>query len=928
MATRALLGQLCRTSFLMAAMILLAACGGAALTDGPVAEATPSIDIPIEDLLVYVPAGPFYMGSDPELDTLAQEDEQPLHSILLDGYFIYRNEVSNGLYKQCVEDGECTDPTMFEDGPSTFYNHPDYQNNPVVGVTWDQASAFCGWADARLPTEAEWEKTSRGEDAELYPWGDDAPSCDLSNMAGCIVPPEDEDIPETEKIGQFPDGGSIYEANDLSGNVWEWTLDWYDEDYYLNSPRTNPLGPENGELRVVRGGSYEDGPDALRSAERMALDPDEAYNNVGFRCVPIGEDRAVTPPFCQQTYVPFCRDPHDDPNDGCEPVDTTDVTPTPSNNIDFGGFGCPDAGLITVTLESGTPISDDHTVTVGGVVFNCYDSTTYPGLVVCQGSPPPAGSITTVTVCPDGNANAGNAVAGLGQPQGPQPAQVALVAYRPQNQQQQPAGLQVYEPTQQPQAGLQAYQPTQAAPAGLEVYEAQQPANLVAYQAAANTQCPTGYLLNPTTGQCELDPNGACPEGWIYNEATGQCDLGEDGCPEGTTPGANGCTPDTGDECPAGWLYDEGAGTCQPPANNDGGGSCPAGYFYDQTINCCSPIPSDNVGCDPGFYRSVATNQCEPVDQNGCPDGTVYNRYEGGCVPDYGQDDVQTTDISGCRLAGYVRNENGVCVPGDDLTQRIVSVCDEGSFYDPQLGVCVQLEDGQCGPGYRLNPVSNTCVPNDGPGSGCAAGYSFSERYNCCVPTPGNDGSYCPGDESAQTGRLVSYPQPSTTGYDYGTGYCDPVGDELCPSGYAYDEQTQSCVAIVGRTVTVDGCPDGTYYDQSLGYCVQTSCGCELGYTYNPRTQTCEPFGGEPQTGDGCWSYQVSVPVCPYQQPTTPACDSDERWNQQTQRCEPDPEDVTGGGGGTPACGTYTSSSSCKAAGCTWTVLGAAAVCH
>lgn len=922
MPDRALFGLFFRTCLLVAATIVLVACGGAAATGDPTAVATSPVDVPIEDLLVYVPAGPFYMGSDPELDSFSQEDEQPLHAVVLDGYFIYRNEVSNGLYKQCVAAGQCSDPTMFEDGPSTHYNDPEYANNPVVGVTWQQAGAFCTWAEARLPTEAEWEKTARGENGDTYPWGEDAPSCDLSNMAGCIVDP-----PDTEKIGQFPEGESVYEADDMSGNVWEWTLDWYDEEYYDVSPTANPYGPEQGDLRVVRGGSYEDGPEALRSAERLALDPEEAYNNVGFRCVPIGVDRnaAVTPPFCQPNYVPFCVDPNGDPNEDCEPLQTGDLTPTPDTNVDLNGFSCPDGGAITVTFESDEPISEDHTITVGGLVFNCYDSTAYPGRVVCTGPRPPEGSLTTITVCPGTNTGMnGQSLVAYQQPEGPQPQQggMQLVAYQPE----QNAGLQAYQPTQEPPKALEAYQPTQEAPAALKAYEPHVAPVLMAYQATAG-ECPTGYILNPNSGQCEPDPNGACPDGWLYNEATGQCDPGDGGCPEGTTPGANGCEPGDGNTCPAGWFYDEASGSCQPPANDDGGGACPAGYFFDRTINCCSPIPSDNVGCSPGFYRAAATNDCQPIDQNGCPDGTVYNRYEGGCVHDFGTDDQGDTADDGCRLEGYVRNDNGQCVPGDTPVQRIVNACGDNAYYDEQLGQCVTLEEGDCGPGYRRNPVSNTCVPTDGPGSGCAAGYYFNERYNCCVATPGGDESYCLGTDQTATGRTLSaYTQPSATGFNYGTGYCNPTGEQQCPEGFVFDSQTQSCVGIVGRILTEetsqDECPAGTYYDENVGFCVQTSCGCELGTYYDRLSQTCVPYGDQGPTADGCLTFQATVPVCDYVRPTAPTCDNDERYNQQTQRCEPD-EDPEPQTGGPAACSSYGSQASCTAAGCNWYAFSA-----
>ncbi|MEX1247655.1 MAG: hypothetical protein WEA61_04170 [Anaerolineales bacterium] len=438
-------------------------------------------------------------------------------------------------------------------------------------------------------------------------------------------------------------------------------------------------------------------------------------------------------------------------------------------------------------------------------------------------------------------------------------------------------------------------------------------------------------MFNPTTGQCEQDPNGACPQGWSYNTETNQCDPGESGCPEGTTlsAAAQGCTPDTGQDCPEGYTFAAASNTCEPTPNDDGGDACPAGYYFDNAINCCAPIPGDNLGCDPGFYRSVATNECLPYDQDGCTDGNVYNRYEGGCVPDYGNG--QTTDAEGCRLEGYVMNEAGQCVPGDNTIYRTVGGCPEGTSYDANLQQCIDVGEGECGPGYRMNVQTNTCQPSDGPGSGCPVGYAFSNRLNCCTPTPGSDGSYCPGDQTAdnQAPSLTAYNPPSTTGYDYGYGYCDPPEGEQCPEGYMYDTGQQTCIpTTIQRTVDTGYCPEGTYFDQSLMYCVQTSCGCELGYYYDGQTQTCLPYGGDQPTGEqGCWEYTVSVPECPDATRTPTGCEEDEKYNPLTGQCEracgqgERYNSNTGGCEEVDTCG-YTNQAACQNAGCTWTPSG------
>lgn len=893
------LSVLCRLALLALAAAALAACAPVAPEGGDTADT--NTEIPIEDLVVYVPAGSFYMGSDQEADPLAEEDEVPLHRVLLPGFFIYRNEVSNGLYKQCVAAGACSNPEIFEDGPSTHYNDPAYAENPVVGVNWDQANAFCTWADSRLPTEAEWEKTARGQLGSLYPWGDDSPSCSLSNLAGCITDP-----PDTDEIGQYPEGDSYYEAGDMSGNVWEWTSDVYLPDYYSQSPELNPLGPESGDQRVVRGGSYDSTPEDLRAAARMGLDPNEAYNNVGFRCVPLGVEAPTAAAFCAPTYTSFCRNPNGDPNEDCTPPTVDQPT---DGDFDLTGFGCPDAnGQVNVTVDG--PVGDDNTVNVGGYEFNCVESTEFPGRWLCKGPHPPQGQLTTVTVCPDtGQTGSVN----------------NLAAYRPS--QAPDAPLQGYVPAKSDSGNqLVAYAPAQIAGPSLQGFEPPSAGSpgLVAYQSAA-TYCPDGYLLNPTTGQCEQNPNGACPEGWTYSTATNQCDPGgDDGCPEGTTYNADqqGCSPDDGQECPSGYIYAGETNTCEPPANDDGGGACPVGYFFDQNINCCSPIVDD--GCDPGAYRSADTNECMPLDEDGCQDGYSYNRYEGACVPDPGDGQTPPTTEDGCD-EGYVMNDAGQCVPGDTTTvQRSLNQsCGEGGYFDTNLLTCVYPEDGQCGPGYYRSMATNTCVPNDGPGSGCPIGFAYSQRVGCCVETPGNDGSSCPGDDG-QTGGLITF-AAAPTNYDYGQGYCDPPeGDgQGCPEGYIFDEQQNGCVPIPTDSLqrTVGGCPEGTTYDRQLGYCVQDSCGCPLGSYMNPDTQTCVPYGDQTTEGE-CWSFTVSVPVCGYQTPTPdPRCSSGKVWDEKTESCvEKNPTAPTGPTGGQPApsCSSYGSDPACTAAGCSW----------
>jgi formylglycine-generating enzyme required for sulfatase activity len=159
---------------------------------------------------------------------------------------------------------------------------PDWnpETHPVVNVTWAEASAFCTWAGGRLPTEAEWEYAARGgEDAELYPWG---PEFD-PNMANGTGRQGRDQWDATAPGGSFPPNG--FGLFDMIGNVWEWTADWYAEDYYAQAPVDNPTGPPSGLNRVIRGGSWDSEAPRLVVSFRWSLLATGRYNlYVGFRC--------------------------------------------------------------------------------------------------------------------------------------------------------------------------------------------------------------------------------------------------------------------------------------------------------------------------------------------------------------------------------------------------------------------------------------------------------------------------------------------------------------------------------------------------------------------------------------------------------------------------------------------------------------------
>jgi eukaryotic-like serine/threonine-protein kinase len=220
-------------------------------------------------VIVYVPEGNFIMGNDEGLS-----DEKPAHTVFLDAFWIYRTEVTNGMHALCVQDGDCQVPSNLSSSTrNDHYSNIQYRDYPVIYVNWDDANDYCIWAGARLPTEAEWEKAARGTDGRIFPWGNEYPSsCLLLTANFCS---DDVDI-----VGSHPSGASIYGALDMAGNVYEWINDWYDANYYVDSPLSNPKGPDSGQSHVLRGGLREPLRSSLRNYGGLSYDA----NGLGLRC--------------------------------------------------------------------------------------------------------------------------------------------------------------------------------------------------------------------------------------------------------------------------------------------------------------------------------------------------------------------------------------------------------------------------------------------------------------------------------------------------------------------------------------------------------------------------------------------------------------------------------------------------------------------
>jgi hypothetical protein len=234
-------------------------------------------------VLIAVPGGPFIMGYN--------FSDNPERVVTVGDTWIYSTKVTNQQYALCVQAGKCSPPEK-ENSPT--YGDYRYINFPVTGVNHAQAGDYCAFVKGRLPTEAEWEKTARGPEGNIFPWGNQAAGCSLLNYAFCEG--------KTTEVNEYELGVSYYGAWDMSGNAREWVADWYSPTYNVDNPVADPLGPEFGEKRSVRGSSYQDSADPSLSAHRFSLDPLETLPDLGFRCVV--EDPTAFAPWCEQlTYA-------------------------------------------------------------------------------------------------------------------------------------------------------------------------------------------------------------------------------------------------------------------------------------------------------------------------------------------------------------------------------------------------------------------------------------------------------------------------------------------------------------------------------------------------------------------------------------------------------------------------------------------------
>jgi formylglycine-generating enzyme required for sulfatase activity len=261
---------------------------------------------PIKPEMVYIKGGTFQMGSNED------DSSKPVHTVTVDNFYIGKYEVTNKEYCEFLnsagnqEEGERTwirgisghEYVGIIQKGDKFIVKRGYEYNPVVNITWYGAVAYCNWLSDReglvkcygekdnrgegdikkkgyrLPTEAEWEYACRAGTTTEYYWGNeiDGSYCwygDNRDRGGCH-----------HKVGLLlPNGYNLY---DMSGNVSEWCNDWYDRNYYSQSPSNNPVGPSSGSSRVIRGGKYSD-TEKCKSASRHQFEPDQCLYYFGFR---------------------------------------------------------------------------------------------------------------------------------------------------------------------------------------------------------------------------------------------------------------------------------------------------------------------------------------------------------------------------------------------------------------------------------------------------------------------------------------------------------------------------------------------------------------------------------------------------------------------------------------------------------------------
>ncbi len=924
--------------------------------------------------LVYVHAGEFVMGS-LFLDDQAYPDEHPIHIVHLDGYWIHRTEVTNAMYSKCVLNGPCLGPETEETGPFTSpqYYDPEFANHPVVGASWYQAVTYCEWIGGRLPTEAEWEKAARGNDAPPYPWGGDQPACDLANYEGCTG--------GTEEIGTHIPGQSPNEVLDMSGNVREWVYDYFVDTYYAYSPYHNPPGPKEGTYRVVRGGSFNDDGRGIRAAIRYPAMPESTQDDLGFRCVVLEPERV---PSCQLSYAPMCP-PYSGNSGGSTPGRPNFGDSSPDPNRIVVEFGCVGPSVQQLNLNMRQNVTGNEAVTVNNQSYDCETNSNYPDRLFCSGPSASQGQDNSITICSEG-----------GQDTPCPPGHFY------------DTGLETCAPTGGDGAGNDC-------PPGT-FFDTGTETCLQTSGGGSTGQCPNGYFYDtglerciPSTGN---EGEGDCPEGYYFDTGMETCmptgDNGGNNCPLGYyfDTSSEQCMPNSGGNCPLGTYFDTMAEVCVPTTGNDcppgyylapeseqcvttTGGECLQGFYFDPYTEQCIPTTYSGNGCGAGSYFNAQLNCCTPYGNNmGCTEGFTYDTGLGYCNPQHGDGGdcppgyYYDTGFEQCRSNGddntqcpqgyYFDTGINSCQPNNSTYLTSTGApgygCPEGSSMDQYTGTCVpghsRSSGDDCPNGYYFDTGSESCL---GSSNSCPIGFYFDASSEQCIPTTGNS-SGCP--ESTYFNSWFACCSPTNDGgrqgcpqgyyYDTGLGYCVPPRDQsnACPDGYYFDTMYERCMSS-GDEGDQTQCPAGQIYDTGLGYCSPPPSGesnCPEGYYYDTGFQTCVPSGdNNPGSGTQCpegYFYDTGFETCVAGSggqasscitivhrvqrcatPTPVTCPGNQEWNSSMGQCvEPNcqkgevwdtnlNECVTPQGGtedNEPGCGSYSMSECGSGNNCYW----------
>lgn len=231
---------------------------------------------PEYESMVLIPAGYFILGDNASAD----RSVHPARKIFLNAYLIDKYEVTFAQFYKFVDATGHRKPRLAgylavgSDGLPLLMN----PFNPVVGVSWDDAREYCVWKGKRLPSEAEWEKAAKGDSVRKWPWGNEE-----NPMNGNFVGDQDGYF-YTSPVGSFKNDKSPYGVYDMAGNAMEWVNDWYQENAYQSLDTMNPKGPDSGQLKVIRGGSWNDSIKMGQVINRFKMTPEYRDVTIGFRC--------------------------------------------------------------------------------------------------------------------------------------------------------------------------------------------------------------------------------------------------------------------------------------------------------------------------------------------------------------------------------------------------------------------------------------------------------------------------------------------------------------------------------------------------------------------------------------------------------------------------------------------------------------------